>query len=117
MQKLQERIKKDGKEEKVKNAEQIGEPSQDTLPGCKYKDYEITLIGHSLGTVALDELIQKHPDLCYENIVYMGAASSIRSFRDKVVPYLEQNGEANFYNLSLHPSSKIAIGKPATMLP
>lgn len=78
--------------------------------GC---EYEITLIGHSIGTIVLDELIRIHGcrqedkgtgDKCLEfaNIVYLAAATSIRSFKEKVIPYLQANPDAQFYNLMLH---------------
>ena len=37
----------------------------------------------------------------------MGAASSIRDFSESVVPYLQSNKKAQFYNLSLHPSAEV----------
>lgn len=85
------------------------------LRGLKTKDsngpqYTITLIGHSMGTIILNELLRKYSDkekdLLYKNIVYMGAACSINDFESAVIPYLRNNVETNFYNLTLHPSAE-----------
>lgn len=69
--------------------------------------YTITLIGHSMGTIILNELLRKYSDkekdLPYKNIVYMGAACSLSDFESAVIPYLRNNDETNFYNLTLHP--------------
>jgi pimeloyl-ACP methyl ester carboxylesterase len=65
--------------------------------------YEITLIGHSMGTIVANEIMRTHPDLPYRNIVYMGAACSVSDFEKTVVPYLQNSTNAQFYNLTLHP--------------
>lgn len=85
------------------------------LRGLKTKDsngpqYTVTLIGHSMGTIVLNELLRKYSDkardLPYTNIVYMGAACSISDFESAVIPYLRNNVETNFYNLTLHPRAE-----------
>jgi len=65
--------------------------------------YEITLIGHSMGAILLNDMIRMFNDLPYKNIVYMGAACSIRDLETSVIPYLQKDSTAQFYNLSLHP--------------
>jgi len=65
--------------------------------------YSVTLIGHSMGTIVASEMILLHPDLAYTNIVYMGAACSVSEFANAVIPCLEANTNAHFYNLMLHP--------------
>ncbi|HEY8750877.1 MAG TPA: hypothetical protein VIM11_23030 [Tepidisphaeraceae bacterium] len=82
-------------------------------------DYQVTLIGHSMGTIVLNEWLRR--DLLeqrkqfYANIVYMAAACSIRDFSRSVIPYLVQHradsaspdparaAGTQFYNLMLHP--------------
>jgi hypothetical protein len=82
-------------------------------------DYQLTLIGHSMGTIVLNEWLRR--DLleqrrqAYANIVYMAAACSVRDFSRAVVPYLVQHrpesgssdpsraAGTQFYNLMLHP--------------
>jgi len=65
--------------------------------------YEITLVGHSMGTIVANEIIRIHPDLPFSHIVYMGAACSVSDFEKTVVPYLRNATNAQFYNLTLHP--------------
>ncbi|MCW0233193.1 MAG: hypothetical protein OJJ21_06300 [Ferrovibrio sp.] len=64
---------------------------------------QITLIGHSMGTIILGDVIRLFPGLSYRDIVYMGAATSIAEFSRSVVPYLRDHPDARFYNLMLHP--------------
>jgi len=64
---------------------------------------QITLIGHSMGTIILGDLIRLFPKLPYRDIVYMGAATSIGEFSRSVIPYLREHPETRFYNLMLHP--------------
>jgi hypothetical protein len=69
--------------------------------------YEISLVGHSMGTMVLNEWLRrdmlesKHQ--VYANIVYMAAACSVRDFSRAVIPYLIQNPQTQFYDLMLHP--------------
>jgi pimeloyl-ACP methyl ester carboxylesterase len=65
--------------------------------------YAITLIGHSMGTIVANEMVLTHPNLCYSNIIYMGAACDVSDFANAVIPCLERNTNAHFYNLTLHP--------------
>lgn len=69
----------------------------------KTKEIEINLIGHSMGTIVMNEILHRYSDLSFKHIVYMGAACSINDFRTNVVPYLEKHLETDFYSLSLHP--------------
>ncbi len=80
----------------------------------------LTAIGHSMGTIVLNELIPKYSNLPYRNIVYMGAATSIRDFdrsMSSVIRILHAKNhkvdaknhkvargpDVHFYNLMLHP--------------
>jgi pimeloyl-ACP methyl ester carboxylesterase len=63
----------------------------------------LVLIGHSMGTQILCELIREFPQLRPNAIVFMGGAASVRDFADVIVPHLVQNETCRFYNLTLHP--------------
>lgn len=64
----------------------------------------ITMIGHSMGTIVVNELVQLYPDLPYETLVYMAAAASTRDTARAVVPILRRNqGCTKLYSLMLHP--------------
>jgi hypothetical protein len=51
---------------------------------------KITLIGHSMGAIACCEILQRFHQLSFDNVVFMGAACSIRDFKTKVIPYLQE---------------------------
>ncbi|MBI3058550.1 MAG: hypothetical protein HYY81_04475 [Deltaproteobacteria bacterium] len=39
---------------------------------------EITLVGHSMGTIVADEILRAFPKIPFERIVYLASASSVR---------------------------------------
>lgn len=53
--------------------------------------WEITLIGHSMGAIVASEIIGAFPDLPYRNVVFIGAAVSIREFQNTVISSLARN--------------------------
>ena len=73
------------------------------------QDYKVTLIGHSMGTLMLNELLRLYgdpeKDFEYDEIVYMAAACTIRDFEASVVPYLQRHKDSKFFNLTLHPEA------------
>ena len=64
--------------------------------------YRVTLVGHSLGAMLGNELVRRYPDLPISDIVYMGAACSLKDASLTVVPYLRRHRACMFYNLTLH---------------
>jgi pimeloyl-ACP methyl ester carboxylesterase len=93
-----------------------------------WRDVDLTVIGHSMGTIVMNELIPLHPDLPYRNLVFMAAAASIRdttramspviSRANAVCPQCDASGGSGdrirdrdneapprFYNLMLHPKN------------
>ncbi|MEE8506918.1 MAG: hypothetical protein V3S40_11955, partial [Kiloniellales bacterium] len=54
-------------------------------------DVEITVIGHSMGATILNDLLRLYDELPYRNVVYMGAATSIRRFLETVAPVMESH--------------------------
>jgi pimeloyl-ACP methyl ester carboxylesterase len=64
-------------------------------------DWEITLVGHSMGTIIANEMLRDFSDLPFTNILYVGAASTIRDYEDSAFPYLEKNSNAQVYHLTL----------------
>ena len=56
---------------------------------CK-KTWEITLVGHSMGTIIMNHIIREFGDLPIKNIVYMGAASTISDYQNTIFPYLKK---------------------------
>jgi len=52
-------------------------------------EWEITLIGHSMGTIVLNKILHRYPDLPIKNIVYMAAACSVQEYHDAVIGQLK----------------------------
>jgi pimeloyl-ACP methyl ester carboxylesterase len=50
----------------------------------------ITLVGHSMGAIVGCEVVSRFHQLPLDNLVFEGAACSIRDFKKEVVPYLEE---------------------------
>ena len=73
----------------------------------KRPDLELTLIGHSMGTIVLNRALRECPRLRVRDVVYMAAACSIDDFRSSLVPYLTRTHDTRFYNLMLHPAAEV----------
>jgi hypothetical protein len=76
---------------------------------------EIVLVGHSMGTIVLNELIRNFgiyndpatgEKILFNQIVYMAAACSISHYESTVIPYLART-KAHFYNLMLGRKAEI----------
>lgn len=77
-----------------------------------WRDIDLTVIGHSMGTIVMNELIPLHPDLPYRNLVFMAAAASVRDTTRAMSPVVieanngrEKTAPLRFYNLMLHPEN------------
>ena len=69
---------------------------------------ELTLIGHSMGTIIANNIIARFQELKFKEIVYMAAACSIKDVELVVPPYMLKNDDTKFYSLSLTPYSDMA---------
>ena len=85
--------------------------------------WEITLVGHSMGTIVLNQMVREFgtqtvasPDgmpakaelaLPFNRIVYMAGAATLRDYQDSLFPYLRQNPAATVYHLVLHPKAEV----------
>lgn len=80
----------------LKAAEEDGEP------------WTVDLVGHSMGTIVINEIIREHGDhLQVSNIVYMAAACSLEDYHHTIIPYLETHEAARMFHLTLHPKADI----------
>jgi pimeloyl-ACP methyl ester carboxylesterase len=68
----------------------------------------ITLIGHSMGAIVVNHILRNFPDLPYRNVVFMGAAASVRDTIAAldVVMRTDPDAGLRFYNLSLHQEAE-----------
>lgn len=89
-------------------------------------EFEITLIGHSMGTVILNKMIMNNLEIIkkgksIKNIVYMVAACSINDAKNAIIPLLKaielenidgneraSDGDSHFYNLTLNRIAEIS---------
>ena len=79
---------------------------------------QITIIGHSMGSIVANELIRRHGKaLPISNIVYLAAACGVEDFDHDVMPYLFTHPTTHFYNLSLHPGNDISEQAGGWMAP
>lgn len=74
---------------------------------CSTVEWRVDLIGHSMGTIVVNEILRTFSDIDYENVVYMAGASSIEDYESSVFPYLARQLEtgrpmANIWHLTLH---------------
>ncbi len=72
----------------------------------KDSSIEITLIGHSMGPFIINEILSKYGELEIKNIVYLSAATSVKTSCDVIAPYLRAHPESRFYNLTCHPRAE-----------
>ncbi len=67
---------------------------------------KITLIGHSMGGIVVNELVEKFPDLPYSDIVVMASAASVRDTQRVMNHYYDaplKPKDTRFFSLMLHP--------------
>ena len=66
----------------------------------------ITVIAHSMGAIVANELLYRHQDLDFDDIVYMAAACTIREFSTTALSYIKDSPTTRFFNLTLHPAEE-----------
>jgi hypothetical protein len=76
-------------------------------------EWEITWVGHSAGTIIINEAIRRfglpknqEQVLPFNTIVYMAAASTLRDVQTSVYPYLQNHSSTKFYHLMLHEKAE-----------
>lgn len=83
---------------------QIGQPARDILSDTPPK---ITLIGHSMGAIVVNLLVEAFPNLNYRDIAFLSGAATINQTKTALDPLLSRHAtEVHFYNLMLHPMSE-----------
>lgn len=93
--------------------------------GENHKAYRVTLIGHSMGAIVLNNVLDRYREHwneseVLENIVYMAAASSIRDTLTSVSSVIEPfNGKESpgFYNLTLNRVAEVSETHFAALIP
>ncbi len=62
---------------------------------------QITLVGHSMGTLVLDGLLSAALEVPFRHIIYLASASSIEDMVFSVYPYLEMHDQSKFWSFML----------------
>ena len=65
-------------------------------------EWEITLIGHSMGAFLVNETVQRFPDLEFKRVVYMASACTIDEYEKAAYPYLDKHKNTTWHHLTLH---------------
>ncbi|MGB0911568.1 MAG: hypothetical protein ACPGYT_14490, partial [Nitrospirales bacterium] len=61
-----------------------------------YPNWSITLVGHSMGAIIANHILRDFGTcLPIDNIVFMAAASTINSYKDSVIPFMEMRVRQN----------------------
>ena len=80
-------------------------------PHDAWAQYEITLIGHSMGSIVLNEWVRRNDEdgLYYKNIVYMAAACSIRDYEESALTFMTrpEHQTTQLYHLVLHYAAEL----------
>lgn len=63
----------------------------------------VTVLAHSMGAIVSNQLIRSNADFFYDDIVFMGAACTVKEFANSTLPYVKSHPATRFYNLCLHP--------------
>jgi hypothetical protein len=69
--------------------------------------YEVTLVGHSMGAIVINQSLRYLLPEVISRIIYMAPACTIREASDAIVPFLQDKRSANFHVLTLHPSAEV----------
>jgi pimeloyl-ACP methyl ester carboxylesterase len=69
--------------------------------------YTLDIVGYSMGAIIANEALRNFPELRIRNLIYMGAACSIRDFNVVGGSYLTHSRSTQFYNLCLHPRAEL----------
>ena len=75
----------------------------------------VSVVAHSAGAIIATNAIAAFPDTDFRNIVFLGAAATVKDFATTVVPYLEANTKAKFYNASLDAHREAEFAKLRVM--
>ena len=94
----------DGDDEVTQTEQELDELGEELAQDASV--VHIQIFAHSMGAIVANELLHQNRDLYFSNVVYMGAACSIKNFAALALPYLRENPTTRFTNLTLHPENE-----------
>jgi pimeloyl-ACP methyl ester carboxylesterase len=71
-------------------------------------EWEIVIVGHSMGTIVANEIIRNFGDnLNISDVVYLAGATSVRDYENTMYPYLTRHFErTRLHHFTLHPEAE-----------
>ena len=112
---------RDGKDDSASGTLAVLMSEIEGIDGIRDHGAKVILIGHSTGALIIANFVSTYvggvnggnkesdgedasptPQLQIDKIVFLGAAATINDFNRTIVPYLKENADANFYNISLN---------------
>lgn len=74
----------------------------------KYPKFEVTLMGHSMGAIVINQALLRFPEFTMDNIVYMASADSLQNYLNvtNILFNYREKKNLNVYNLHLHPENE-----------
>lgn len=75
----------------------------------------LILVGHSLGTLVLDQILEHFPRLEVARIIYLAPASTVTDLERGVVRYLERHPRTLYYHGMLHPYADAGEWQPGML--
>jgi hypothetical protein len=80
--------------------------TQPPPPGCPDR-MQVTMVGHSMGAIIVNQALRRAPLLDVANVVHMASAASVDDYRNTVLPYLRAHPTTEMYHLILHPMAEV----------
>ena len=69
--------------------------------------FRVTIVAHSMGSIVANELVRRNSDFFFDDIVFLGAACTIRDFARTTLTYVRDRPYTRFFNLCLHPLDEL----------
>lgn len=87
----------------------------DSVPAERRRSRTFILVGHSMGTIVLDEILEHFPDLPVARIVYLAPATTIAELESGVVRFLQRHPATLYYHGMLHPYADAGEWQPGML--
>jgi len=69
------------------------------------RDMEVSIVGHSMGSIIINKALMLYPEIEYRHIVFMAAADNINHTIHAVGDYMRRHPQTEFYNVMMHPQA------------
>lgn len=93
----------------------IGEQRAESLPPERRRERALILVGHSLGTLVIDEILVHFPTLEVARIIYLAPVTTLAELEDGVLQFLERRPRTTYYHGMLHPYAEAGEWQPGML--